>query len=114
MKNDKPVARLGLKVQQFKIKGNNKNLQFLSNRSKTENEIPILWQLTAVKSIYKGGVKEKIQENQIGMFLVNIISKISDESVLKIQNENKNENISQIEITGRKQRSAVDNLIILN
>ena len=84
------------------------------NRSKTENEIPILWQLTAVKSIYKGGVKEKIQENQIGMFLVNIISKISDESVLKIQNENKNENISQIEITGRKQRSAVDNLIILN
>ena len=59
-------------------------------------------------------MKEKIQENQIGMFLVNIISKISDESVLKIQNENKNENISQIEITGRKQRSAVDNLIILN
>ena len=84
------------------------------NRSKTENETPKLWQLRAVKSIYKGGVQEKIQENQIGMFLVNIISKISDESVLKIQNENKNENISQIEITGRKQRSAVDNLIILN
>ena len=84
------------------------------NRSKTENEIPILWQLTAVKSIYKGGVKEKIQENQIGMFLVNIISKISNESILKIQNENRNENMSQMEITGRKPRSAVDNLIILN
>ena len=83
-------------------------------RSKTENETPKLWQLTAVKSIYKGGVQEKIQENQIGMFLVNIISKISDESILKIQNENRNENMSQMEITGRKPRSAVDNLIILN
>ena len=59
-------------------------------------------------------MQEKIQENQIGMFLVNIISKISDESVLKIQNENKNENMLQMEIAGRKQRSAVDNLIILN
>lgn len=59
-------------------------------------------------------MQEKIQENQIGMFLVNIISKISDESVLKIQNENKNENMLQMEIVGRKQRSAVDNLIILN
>lgn len=73
-----------------------------------------MWQLRAVKSIYKGGMQEKIQENQIGMFLVNIISKISDESVLKIQNENKNENMLQMEIAGRKQRSAVDNLIILN
>ena len=36
------------------------------------------------------------------MFLVNIISKISDESVLKIQNVNKNENMSQMEIAGKK------------
>ena len=41
------------------------------------------------------------------------VSKIY-ESALKIQNENKNENMSQMQAAGRKQRSAVDNLIILN
>ena len=41
------------------------------------------------------------------------VSKIY-ESALKTQNENKNENMSQMQTTGRKQRSAVDNLIILN
>ena len=39
---------------------------------------------------------------------MNAISKIY-ESVLKIQNENKNENMSQIETAGRKQRSTVGN-----
>ena len=44
---------------------------------------------------------------------MNTTSKIY-ESVLKIQNESKNENMSQMQ-TGRwRQRSAVDNLIILN
>ena len=66
-----------------------------------------------MKSIHKGGVKEKIQENQRGIFLVNTVSKIY-ESALKIQNENKSENMSQMKTAGRKQRSAVDNLIILN
>ena len=37
-----------------------------------------------MKSIHKGGVKEKIQENQRGIFLVNTVSKIY-ESALKIQ-----------------------------
>ena len=69
--------------------------------------------MTTVKSIYKSGVKENIQENQRGIFLVNTISKIY-ESVLKIQNENNNENISQMQTAGRKQRSTVDNLTILN
>ena len=58
------------------------------NRIKTENQIPIQWQLTTVKSIHKGGVKENIQENQRGMFLVNMDLK-TYESALKIQNEKK-------------------------
>ena len=66
-----------------------------------------------MKSIHKGGVKENIQENQRGIFLVNIVSKIY-ESALKIQNEKKNENMPQMQPVGRRQRSAVDNLIILN
>ena len=66
-----------------------------------------------MKSIHNCEVKENIQENQRGIFLVNTVSKIY-ESALKIQNENKNENMSQMQTAGRKQRSAVDNLIILN
>ena len=66
-----------------------------------------------MKSKHKGGVKENINQNQRGIFLVNTVSKIY-ESALKIQNENKNENMSQMQTAGRKQRSAVDNLIILN
>ena len=40
-----------------------KSLYILFNSVKTENQIPKQWQLTAVKSIYKGKVKENIQEN---------------------------------------------------
>ena len=90
-----------------------KSLYILFNRIKTENQIPKQWQLTTLKSIHKGGVKENIQENQRGIFLVNTVSKIY-ESELKIQNENKYENTSQMQTAEKQQRSAVDNLIILN
>ena len=66
-----------------------------------------------LKSLHKGGVKENIQENQRGIFLVNAVSKIY-ESALKIQNENKNKNVSQIQTAGRKQLLSVDNLSVLN
>ena len=72
------------------------------NKIKTENQIPIQWQLITVKSIHKGRVKENIQENQRGIFLMNIVSKIY-ESTLKIQNEKKNVNMSQMQTAGRKQ-----------
>ena len=71
----------------------------LFNKIKTKNQIPIQWQLTTLKSIHKGGVKENIQENQRGIFLVNIVSKIY-ESALKIQNEKKNENMPQMQTAG--------------
>ena len=53
-----------------------KSLCILFNRIKTENQIPILWLLTTVKSIHRGGVKENIQENQRKIFLVSIVSKM--------------------------------------
>ena len=90
-----------------------KHFYILFNRIKTENLIPKQWQLTTVKSIHKGRVKENIEENQKGIFQVNTVTKIYG-SILKIQNENKTENMSQIQRAGRKQRSTVDNLIILN
>ena len=113
--NKKAADRLGWKAEWIKEGGEEmvKSLCILFNRIKTENEIPIQWQLTTVKSIHKGGVKENIQENQREIFLVNIVSKIY-ESALKIQNEEKNKNMSQMQTARRKQRSTVDNLIILN
>ena len=51
------------------------------NKIKTENQVPIPWQVTTVKSIYKGGVKENIQENQRGIFLINTVSKIYERAL---------------------------------
>ena len=115
MKNKKAADRLGWKAEWIKEGWEEmvKSLYILFTRIKTENQIPKQWQLTTVKSVHNGGVKENIQENQRGIFLSNTVSKIY-ESTLKIQNENKNENMSQMHTAGRKQRSAVDKLIILN
>ena len=115
MKNKKPADRLGWKAEWITEGGEEmlKTLYMLFNRIKTENQTPKQWQLATVKSIHKGRVKENIQENQRGISVVNTVSKIYD-SALKIQNESKNENMSQMQTAGRKQRSTVDNLIILN
>ena len=85
MKNKKAVNRLGWKAEWIKERGEEmvKNLYILFNKIKTENQIPKQWQFATVKSIHKDGVKENIQENQRGIFLVNTVSKIY-ESALKI------------------------------
>ena len=97
MKNKKAADRLGWKAEWIKEGGEKmvKSIYILFNRIKTENQIPKQWQLTTVKSIHKGGVKENIPENQTGIFLVNTVSKIY-ESALTIQNENKNKNMIQM------------------
>ena len=63
--------------------GNGKKLYILFDWIKKENQIPKQWQLTTVKSIRRGGVKEKIQENQRGIFLVNTASKIYESALKK-------------------------------
>ena len=66
MKNKKAADMLGWKAEWIKEGREEmvKSLYILFNRIKTENQIPKQWQLTTVKSIHKGGVKENIQENQ--------------------------------------------------
>ena len=90
MKNKKAADRLGWKAEWIKEGGEEmvKSLYIFFNRIKTENQIPKQWQLTTMKSIHKGGVKENIQQSERGIFLVNTVSKIY-ESALNIQNENK-------------------------
>ena len=75
MKNKKTTDRLSWKAEWIKEGGEEmvKILYILFSRIKTENQIPKQWQLTTVKSINKGRVKENIQENQRGIFLVNTV-----------------------------------------
>ena len=89
------------------------SLAILFNRVEEENKIPIQWRETKIKSVYKGGNKERIQESQRGIFLMNIVCKVY-ERVKKLQNENKQENTSSMQTAGKKNRSTINNLIIMN
>ena len=85
IKNKKIAYRLAWKIKWIKEEEEKmvKSLYILFNRIKTENQIPKQRQLTTVESVHKGGVKEKIQENQRGIFLVNTVQNIY-ESALKM------------------------------
>ena len=84
-----------------------KSLYISLNKIKAKNQIPKQWLLATVKSIHKSGVKENIQENQRRTFSKTYVS------AFKIQNENKIDNLPQMQTAGRKQRATVDNPIIL-
>ena len=88
MNNKKAADKLGWKAWWIKEVEELVETFYISlNRIKTENQIQKQYQLTTVKSIHKGRVKENIQKNQRA-YLVNKVSKIY-EKALKIQNENK-------------------------
>ena len=70
------------------------------NRVKEENKTLIQSREAKIKSAYKGENKERKQESQRGIFGINIVCKVS-ESVKKLQNENKQANVSSIK-TSRK------------
>ena len=90
-----------------------KSLSILFNRIEREQRTLIQWRQTTIKSIYKGGNKANISESQRGIFLVNIISKVYE--LVKItQNDKNNRKMSEMQVAGRKERSAMDNLIIMN
>ena len=54
-----------------------------------------------------------IHESQRRIFLMNIVCKVY-ERVKKLQNENKDANKSSMQTAGKKNRSTIDNLIIIN
>ena len=66
-----------------------------------------------MKSIYKGGNEANISQSLRGIFLVNSISIVYD--LVKItQNEKNNSKMSEMQTAGRKERSALDTLTIMN
>ena len=115
LKNKRANDRLGWRAE-WLIEGGEeivKSLSILFNRIEREQRTLMQWRQTTIKSIYKGGNKANISESQRGIFLVNIISKVY-ELVKIIQNDKNNRKMSEMQAPGRKERSAMDNLIIMN
>ena len=115
MKNKKAGDVNNWKAEWIKEGGEEmvKSLAVLYNRMEMEKKVPAQWRKTKIKSTYKGGNREKLQESQRGIFLINIISKVY-ERVKKIQNEDKQAKISNMQTAAKKNRSTSDNLIIMN
>ena len=90
-----------------------KSLSILFRRIERQQRTLPQWRETKIKSIYKGCNKAYISESRSGTFLVNIISKMYE--LVKITHNGKNNSkIPEIQAAGRKERSAMDNLIIMN
>ena len=78
MKNKKSGDRSRWKAKWLKEGGDEmiESLTTIFNRVAEEGQIPLQWKETSIKSLYKGGgSKEKIQESQRGIFIINIVSK---------------------------------------
>ena len=115
LKNKRASDRLGWRAEWLKEGGEEivKSLSILFNRIEREQKTLMKWRQTTIKSIYKAGNKVSISESQRGIFLVNIISKVYE--LVKItQNDKNNRKMSEMQVAGRKERSAMDNLIIVN
>ena len=113
LKNKRASDRLGWRAEWLKEGGEEivKSLSILFNRIEREQRTLIQWRQTTIKSIYKGGNKANISESQRGIFLINIISKVYE--LVKIT-QNDVSKMSKMQAAGRKERSAMDNLIIMN
>ena len=115
LKNKRASDRLGWRADWLKEGGEEivKSLRILFNRIEREQRTLMQWRQTTIKSIYKGGNKANISESQRGIFLVNMISKVYE--LVKItQNDKNNRKMSEIQVAGRKERSTMDTLIIMN
>ena len=102
MKNKKALDRYGWKAKWIKNgrKEMTKSLAVLYYRIEEEKCVPKEWGHITIKSLRKNE-KEKINENQRGLFLMNIVAKVY-EKVEKRQNEKIHNNMSQMKTAGRK------------
>ena len=115
LKNKISTDRLRWRAEWLKEGGEEivKSLSILFNRIEKEQRTLVQWRQTAIKSIYKSGNKTNISESERGIFLVNIMSKVYE--IVKItQNEKNNSKMSEMQAARRKEKSAMDNLIIMN
>lgn len=85
LKNKRASDTLGWRAEWLKQGGEEiaKSLSILFNKIEREQGTLIQWSQTTIKSINKGGNEANISESQIGIFLVNIISKVYE--IVKIR-----------------------------
>ena len=116
MKSNKSGERSRWKAEWLKEGGDEmiESLTTVFNRVEEEGQIPLQWRDTSIKSQYKGGgSKEKIQENQRGIFITNIVSK-ADEIIKKIQNEAMQSSMPNMQTAEMKNRSKMNKIIVIN
>ena len=89
------------------------SLTTIFNRVEEEEQIPLQWRETTIKSLYKGGGSKEKKESQRGIFIRNTVS-TAYEIVKKIQNKAIQSNMSNMQTAGKKNRSTIDNIIITN
>ena len=85
------------------------NMFIMMEQQKT---IPEQWKEVIIQSIQKKK-GSTLQETERGIFLTNVVSKVY-EKIKKIQNEKVFDNMDQMQMAGRKKRSTVDNIIIVD
>ena len=115
MKKRKAGDKLGWKAE-WLIEGGDemiKSLEILYNRIEQEKIIPKQWLQLIIKSVDKKGSGEELSKNQRGLFLVNIVPKVY-EKVKKTQNETKHNKMSEMQTASKKQRSTMDNIVIVS
>ena len=115
MKNNKSEDRSRWKAEWLKKRGDEmiESLTTIFNRVEGEGQIPLQWRETTIKSLYKGGGSKEKKESQRGIFIRNIVS-TAYEIVKKIQNEAIQSNMSNMQTAGKKNRSTMGNIIIIN
>ena len=116
MKSNKSGERSRWKAEWLKEGGDEmiESLTTVFNRVEEEGQIPLQWRDTSIKSQYKGGgSKEKIQKNQRGIFITNIVSK-ADEIIKKIQNEAMQSSMLNMQTAEMKNRSKMNKIIVIN
>ena len=90
-----------------------KSLEILYNRIEQQKILSKQWQQAIIKAVYKKGSGEEQSKNQRGLFLVNIVSKVY-EKMKKTQNETKHHKMSEMQTAGKKQRSKMERIVIVN
>ena len=91
-----------------------KSLEILYNRIEQEGIIPKQWQQVITKSVDKKGNGEELSKSQRGLFLVNIVSKVYEKIKKKTQNGIIHNKMLEMQTAGKKQRSTIENIVIVS
>ena len=115
LKNEKAKDPSELVNEIFKNMGKDlkKSMLILQNKVKNELESPEFMEWGNIVSIYKGKGQRKLLENKRGIFILNILRMIRDKMIYNRNYEKIDQNMSESNVGGRKNRSYREHLLIL-